>query len=278
MAIVVVSDVHLAERPKDKKGESDDRVFLEFLRYAKDELLSDGGKFVILGDFIDFWRRDFAKALIEVEEAVSTITGFEDDVELRYIVGNHDYHMLNLKESLADDFPFKYVAESARLEEGGRKFFFIHGYQLEVLANPYYKSLTAYRCFAEQLCLAGDDTGDAASKLWDMIQSSKSILEKLPRIPSDIPAALFSMMKGPDERLFGRNKAALSIEDLAKSGSRSVYLGTRPDEFLIFGHTHIPFSDEGRMVANVGSWKKSPCEEYRYMVIRDGVPKLEAWQ
>jgi len=31
-------------------------------------------------------------------------------------------------------------------------------------------------------------------------------------------------------------------------------------------------------VANVRSWKKSPCNEYRYMVIRDEVPKLEAWR
>jgi hypothetical protein len=41
-----------------------------------------------------------------------------------------------------------------------------------------------------------------------MIQSSKSILEKLPRTPSDIPGALVSMMKGPDERLFGRSQIA----------------------------------------------------------------------
>lgn len=276
--IVVVSDVHLAERSKDDKVVRDDREFLDFLNYAKDELLSDGGHLVILGDLIDFWRRDFAKALIDMEEAVSIITGFEDNVQVRYVVGNHDYHMINLKESLADDFPFEYVAESARLEDGGQKFFFIHGYQLEVLANPYYKSLTAYRCFAEHLCLAGDDTGNAASKLWDMIQSSKSILEKLPRIPPDISGALVSMMKSPDERLFGGNKAALSIDKLAKSSSRSIYLGMRSDEFMIFGHTHIPFSDEGHMVANVGSWKKSPCNEYRYMVIREGVPKLEVWR
>lgn len=71
-----------------------------------------------------------------MEEAVSIITGFEDNVEVSYVVGNHDYHMLNLKESLADDFPFKYIAESTRLEDGDQKFFFIHGYQLEVLANP----------------------------------------------------------------------------------------------------------------------------------------------
>ena len=278
MTIVVISDVHLAERPKDKKVETDDREFFLFLSKARDELLSEGGHLVILGDFIDFWRRDFAKALLELEDAVSFITGFKDDVRVHYVVGNHDYYMQNLKKSLADDFPFKDVTESVRLQDGGQKFFFIHGYQLEVLANPYYKSLTAYISFAEQLCLAGDDTGNAASKLWDMYQSSKSILEKLPRIPSDIAGALTSMMKAPDERLHGRNKAALTIDNLAKSSSRSVYLGTRPDEFLIFGHTHEPFSDQKRMVANVGSWKKSPCDEYRYMVIRDGVPKLEAWR
>jgi len=276
--IVVISDVHLAEKSKDKKVERDDREFLAFLNHVKDDLLSDGGDLVILGDLIDFWRRDFAKALMEMEEVISVFTSFKDDVKVHYIVGNHDYYMLRLKETLSESFPFENVAECIRLREGGERFFFTHGYQLEVLANPYYKSLTSYKCFAENLCLAGDDTGNAASELWDMIQTSKSVLDNLRRVPSDLRGALKSMMAGPDERLFGRHEAALSIDNLAKSSSRAVYLGMETDEFLIFGHTHMPFVDEEHRVANVGSWKKSPCDEYRYMVIRDGTVVPEVWR
>nr|HPR67434.1 hypothetical protein [Methanothrix sp.] len=123
--------------------------------------------------------------------------------------------------------------------------------------------------------------GNAASELWDMIQTSKSTIDELRRIPSDLRGALKSMMKSPDERLFGRHDAALTIDNLAKSGSRTVYLGMGTDEFLIYGHTHIPTEREGGgnkyRVANVGSWNKTPCEEYRYLVIRDGVVKPEVW-
>ena len=82
-------------------------------------------------------------------------------------------------------FPFK-VTKSLRLEEGGNKFFFIHGYQLEVLANPYYKSMSAYETFSEGLCLAGDDTGNATDKLWETYETSKSVLEGLKHLPTDI--------------------------------------------------------------------------------------------
>ncbi|HII06692.1 MAG TPA: UDP-2,3-diacylglucosamine diphosphatase [Methanotrichaceae archaeon] len=275
--IVVVSDVHLAEKQNDAKVEKDDREFLEFLNHIKDDQLSDGGDLVILGDMVDFWRRDFAKALMDVEDAISVLASFKDDVKVHYVVGNHDYYMLKLKETLSDGFPFENVAEYVRLQEGGEKFFFTHGYQLEVLANPYYKSLTSYKCFAENLCLVGDDTGNAASKLWDTIQASKSILENLRRVPSDLSGTLKSMMEGPDERLCGRHEAALTIENLAKSRSRTIYLGMGIDEFLVYGHTHMPFHDEEYRVANVGSWNKSPCSMYNYMVIENGVVEPKVW-
>jgi len=276
--IIVVSDVHLSEKPEDKTVERDDREFLEFLNHLKDDLLSDGGDLVILGDLIDFWRRDFAKALMEMEDVISVLVSFKDDVKVHYVVGNHDYYMLKLKETFVEGFPFENVAECVRLSDGEENFFFTHGYQLEVLANPYYKSLTSYKCFAENLCLAGDDTGNAASEFWDTIQRSKSILENLRRVPSDLSGALKSMMVGPGERLCGRHEAVLTIDNLAKSKSRTVYLGMGIDEFLIYGHTHMPFYDEEHRVANVGSWNKSPCDGYKYMMIRDGVAKLEVWR
>ena len=138
--------------------------------------------------------------------------------------------------------------------------------------------MTAYKCFAENLCLAGDDTGNAASELWDMIQSSKSVLDGLRRVPHDLRGALKSMMESPDDRLHGRHNIDLSIDNLAKSTSRTVYLGMKTNEYLIYGHTHKPFVDDENRVANVGSWNKSPCDEYRYMVIRDGKVTPQVWR
>jgi len=62
--IVVVSDVHLAERADDPQTRKDDAEFLEFLDYIASDLLKNGGELVLLGDIIDLWRRDFIKAML----------------------------------------------------------------------------------------------------------------------------------------------------------------------------------------------------------------------
>lgn len=270
--IIVVSDVHLAQHPNDPEVKRDDQAFEDFLKQIAEDQLRDGGHLVLLGDIVDFWRRDFAKALTETAEIFSKLTSFNTNVNVHYVAGNHDFFMLRLYERLAPKFPFAEVSKSVSLQDGKVKFFFIHGHQLEVLANPFYKSLTSYESFSENLCLYGDDTGNAASKLWDAFQTSKSLLEGLMRLPEDISGTLKSMMKSPEERLEGAHKAKSSIDQLAASKARTLYLGAERDEVLVYGHTHDHDSsyDAVNRVMNTGSWKKSPCEEYRFLEIKDG--------
>ena len=150
---------------------------------------------------------------------------------------------------------------------------FIHGYQLEVLANPYYKSMSAYETFAEGLCLAGDETGNAADKLWETYGRSQSALEGLKRLPADIKGAIDSMFNPPANRLV---RVRSKIDQIATSSARSFYLGMEKDETLVFGHTHEPFPlDNGAI--NTGSWKKSPCNEYRYLEIDGGSADLKSF-
>jgi predicted phosphodiesterase len=234
-----------------------------------EDQLKDGGDLVLLGDIIDFWRRDFAKALMESERAIDILTKIKR-ANVHYVAGNHDFYMLRLKEALATRFPFDTVDRSIKLHEGGRKFFFIHGYQLETLANPYYKSLTSYERFAEGLCLAGDDLGNAADKLCETIKTTKSVLDGLKRLPADVAGALSSMMDPADKRLRGPHQAGALIETLSRSPARSVYLGTERDEVLVFGHTHQPFNDSQNNVVNTGSWNKSPNDRYCYLEIDGG--------
>lgn len=278
--IVVVSDVHLAEAPlgEDPKVRRDDQKFVEFLDYIAGDQLSNGGDLVLLGDIIEFWRRDFAKALMESDEVVSRLMSLSG-VDIHYVVGNHDYYMLRLNKVLSTKFPFNTLGKTVQLSDGGKNFVFIHGYQLEVLSNPYYKSLTAYERFAEGLCLAGDDTGDAADKLWETIELSKSFLDGLRRLPTDISRALRSMMHGPNERLEGAHKARSTIDELSRSRARSIYLGMGKDDVLVFGHTHRPFddSDSKEGVVNTGSWKKNPCKDYSYVEIEDGQAVLKTF-
>ena len=81
--IVVVSDVHLAE--KKTRGDrllKDDQEFLDFLKVLRTDYLSSGGDLVLLGDVIDFWRRDFAKTLAECDVIFSELMNFDRDVKM----------------------------------------------------------------------------------------------------------------------------------------------------------------------------------------------------
>lgn len=267
--IIVVSDVHLAEKADDPNVKEDDKKFANFLDYIASGPLKDGGELVLLGDIFDLWRRDFVNALMESEPIVSKLIDLGKKVGIHYVVGNHDYHMLQMSNLFPDKFPFR-VSKDLRLEDSGKGFYFLHGYQLEVLANPYYKSMSAYETFAEGLCLAGDDTGNAADKLWETIEASKSALDGLKRLPTNIKGALDSMMNPPDNRLSGSHQSHSKVDQVAISRARSIYLGMRREETLIFGHTHDPFKDDENRVVNTGSWKKHPCREYSYLEISDG--------
>lgn len=264
--IVVVSDVHLAERKDDPQVKEDDAEFLKFLDYISGNQLKNGGELVLLGDIIDLWRRDFVKAMIESESAIKKLMEMKSKANIHYLAGNHDFHMLNLGSIYKDRFPFT-VSKELRLLDGEKKFFFIHGYQLEVLANPYYKSMSAYEAFSEGLCLAGDETGNAADKLWETFLASKSALDGLKRLPSDIKGAIDSMFNSPEVRM---KSVRSEVDKIAMSSARSLYLGTGMDETLVFGHTHEPFEKVESGAINTGSWKKSPCTHYAYIEINAG--------
>lgn len=263
--IVVVSDVHLAERD-DPQTKKDDAKFLEFLDHISANQLEEGGELVLLGDIIDLWRRDFVNAMMESEPVITKLMEMKEKVRIHYLAGNHDFHMLNMSGILGDNYPFKVLRE-LHLTESGKKFFFIHGYQLEVLANPYYKSMSAYETFAEGLCLAGDDTGDAADKLWESYERSQAAYKELKRLPESIKGAIDSMFKTPDERM---KNARTIVDRIAVSRARSLYLGMERDETLVFGHTHMPFPEVENGAINTGSWNKKPCTEYKYMEIKNG--------
>ncbi|MBN1235889.1 MAG: UDP-2,3-diacylglucosamine diphosphatase [Methanotrichaceae archaeon] len=270
--IIVVSDVHLSERT-DRQTQKDDAKFLEFLEYISSNQLKEGGELVLLGDIIDLWRRDFIKAMMDSEPVISKLMDMKNKINIHYLAGNHDFHMLNMGSILRDNYPFQ-VTKELRLVEGGKKFFFIHGYQLEVLANPYCKSISAYEAFSEGLCLSGDETGNAADKLWETYEASKSTFECLKRMPTDVKGALDSMFNPPAQRLV---RARSLVDEIAISNARYLYLGMDKDETLIFGHTHEPFSQVENGAINTGSWNKKPCTEYKYVEISGGQVKPQSF-
>lgn len=82
---------------------------------------------------------------------------------------NHDYYLLKLNERYAGNYPFS-ISKSLRLEDGGKKFYFIHGYELEVLANLEPMSIEDYENFSEKMCFVENVIGGLASRLWSLVE------------------------------------------------------------------------------------------------------------
>lgn len=166
-SIIIVSDVHLGmtigeNKPKEEKyRESQFGDFLDSLDFSN---ISD---FIFLGDILDFWRHDYLNVIVDEKcymDKWKELKNKHIDTNFHYIVGNHDYHLLWLKEHGAD-YPID-IKKSVEIKSKDEVFYFIHGYQLEVLSWSLYKSLSLYEEFCEDMCLVGEEGSRFADNLW----------------------------------------------------------------------------------------------------------------
>jgi UDP-2,3-diacylglucosamine pyrophosphatase LpxH len=189
-SIIAVSDVHLGmiigngnsdEEKYEKYRESQFRDFLDSLDFSN---ISD---FVLLGDILDFWRHDFLNVIINeschIDKLKELIKKYNRKTNFYYIAGNHDYHLLWLKENGAD-YPI-HVDKSVEIRSNRKVFYLIHGHQLEVLSWSLYKPLFLYENFSEDMCLVGEEGSRLSHSLWkNYLENSsylkpKSILEDI---------------------------------------------------------------------------------------------------
>ena len=156
---------------------------------------------------------------------------------------------------------------------GNITFYFIHGYEFEVFCSKNVEmSLEAYEKISENMCFNGDIIGGIESHFWDLLQRSKRELEHL-------------KYKDPTERLTLLDKNNELNEEnktykLATSEGKHYLLGMQPSDTLIFGHTHVPFIDKDKKVANTGSWiNELPNKEIQnsYIEIAGGEMELKYW-
>ncbi len=260
--IISVSDVHLGEEGFRKE----DKQFSKFLEFVKDDALKDGGHLVLLGDIFDFWRKDSAKIFKEYGDVIGELFEFPKDVSIHYVVGNHDFYMSEIPEYFKAR-PFKSFGPTAEIKER-QVFRFIHGYHLEVMANPYSKDMKLYESLARRLSLYSGLTGRTASGIGHIISS-------LTRGEGDY---LSSMLKHPESRLMGRSNAGDRVTALAECRSRCLFLGG-PFDWLVYGHTHCPFLDPESRTINTGSWGRGGSDKKMwYLKIQNGVPELAEWR
>jgi UDP-2,3-diacylglucosamine pyrophosphatase LpxH len=260
--IISVSDVHLGEEGYLEQ----DRQFSKWLDFIRKDVLKNGGHLVLLGDIFDFWRKDSLQILQEYEDAIGKLFEFPSNVDIHYVVGNHDFYMSEIPEYF-NASPFEFFGSTAEITEG-QTFRFVHGYQLEVMTNPYTKDMKMYESLARRLSYHSGLTGQVASGLWQVICS-------LTQAESEY---ISSMLKDPASRLTGKSKAGEKVTALAKSNCRHLLLGGTFD-WLVYGHTHNTFLDIYSRTINTGSWGRD-CSSNRmwYLKIDRGIPELVEWR
>ncbi len=262
--IITVSDVHLGY---DKCNYKDFRKFLDKCNTPEVEHL------VLLGDIFDFWRVNMADIVLGKDmigndvkkdySAIFEMLGALKAQNIHYVPGNHDYFMLSLNERYQKGYdknvyPFT-ISKTLRLVDGDSKFYFNHGYALDVFLNMGFMDLESYESLSYRLCFSDKSLRMIANDIWDFIQHG------------EVPRA--KMQQPPQERA-----NIDGITELARSKGVYLLLGMKPEEKLVFGHTHIPFINENSTVANSGSWVSDRPSKYppnSYVKIIDGQMELK---
>jgi len=268
--IVVVSDVHLGSDVGRKcRGTGRacddldlDPLFQTFVGYiGKEYLHTKEDRLIFLGDIFDFWRKDAAEVMIENQETVMKMREIAATSVINYVVGNHDYSIREMWRKAGIRSLFSTMDKILHLNIEGEDFTFMHGHQLEVLANPYDKSEKLYDSISAMLCNTAGVTGSVASALWAAID------------PETHLNYAKSVAKAASERLKGKHNALDTVEKLAQSRSRSIYTGA--EGWLVYGHTHKCYLDIDSKTANTGSWGREGDDcGLDYMIIEGGKPKL----
>jgi UDP-2,3-diacylglucosamine pyrophosphatase LpxH len=247
MRVIATSDHHLGYANSDKAA------FNAFLDELAQE--NDLTHFVLLGDVVDMWRRDASGVFLEGHDTLKKILALKSKgVQVFYVAGNHDYHVLNLSNP---NYPITFSKELT-LNDGPVTYRFVHGYEFD----PEQK--VPFMAF---LCRVMSDAGGALeNQLWTDFNSLNSIFSKIEPsfVKADIAAIAAKLQRGPEVRL---------KDSLGKINSTACQQ-VKPGEVLIFGHTHIPFINKAENVVNTGSWVKDSDPHNTYVELVGGKPRL----
>jgi UDP-2,3-diacylglucosamine pyrophosphatase LpxH len=238
---IVTSDQHLGYKNSDSKS------FSNFLDYILDR--NDVDTLILLGDLVDMWRRDVSGLFLIFSNVVGRLLEIKSSGKKVYlVVGNHDYHLLQLK---AEDYPFGFLsnwtplpsAEStAPNDTAGTKvrYVFKHGWEFDLAQHP---------PIMEAMCFNFSDTiGDQRTNIYAFLENIKDkfgdILKGIINFHGGDEKYVEHLLQPPEQRL------KPYMTDVEKKAWSSVNEG----ETLIFGHTHRPFISTDHKIVNTGSW------------------------
>jgi len=228
--VIVIGDTHIGLEKSEEL-----RPFLE--------TLDSNTIVVLLGDILDLLSPMSNYEVLK--KYLETIRGLR--CKIVYLYGNHDL-------LVAREWKMTKVHD-IELEYRGRKYFLMHGYELEVTAE-----LEMPIALYEKAMLLGSTLKGRIAKLAWMLW----ILYKT-----------FSVRKTLSfSRLLSRKKLFRKAIELAEDReSRYHILGVPRDSYLIIGHLHIPYI--GKYSACTGAWEKEKCT---YLELTRRGPELKRWR
>ncbi len=222
--VLVASDQHLGYQ------NSNSQDFGNFLDEVSNR--NDVETLVILGDFIDMWRRDVSGLFLENSRILDQVLALKLKIKVYVIAGNHDYHLLNL---LDHAYPFEFL-EKLVLDGGAIKYRFVHGWEFDLAQQP---------PLMEALCHnLSDEAGQVRSDVYSNIQKLANDFKELFSFHGGQDGYINHLMLPPEQRL------APYLTDVENRACSSLNEG----EILVFGHTHRPFVSTTGRVVNTGSW------------------------
>lgn len=245
--VIVTSDQHIGY------ANSNVNDFLNFLDYLETRL--DVGTLVLLGDFVDMWRRDVSGLFLENHLAIEKLLHLRQsrEIEIVFVAGNHDYHLLHLRDH---NYPFKFLENYSLKANDMLSYKFKHGWEYDYAQHP---------IVMEALCKnLSDDLGQDRSRIYDYLRKVEDELREIIAFHKSYDSYLDHLMQPPETRL------APYVDDVV----RRAYDDVGSDEILIFGHTHRPFIRSDGMVVNSGSWVSDAQISNTFVELDQGRAKL----
>jgi len=269
LKVVVVSDVHLGYDCSDRDK------FDQFLDHLSQD--SDATHFVLLGDIVDMWRRDASGVFLESHGLLEKILALTKKMKVYFLAGNHDYHLRHLVNNNKPGrfYPIQFIPDPSynvendpekehtgfvlNDEDSNCQYLFKHGWEYDP---------EQHRPVMESMChVMSDDAGDVESTVWSVLtQGPKEWLVWLKsHVEPDLRQQIRDVQIRPEDRLKD------SLGQVEQNACKDV----KPNQVLVFGHTHIPFVNTKENVANTGSWVTDAADRYdTYVELSNGKPRL----
>lgn len=232
---VFISDLHLGDGSRTDDFHRD-REFLKFLEFVE----SQAQRLIILGDLFELWQADLDRVLFTHSQVVDKLLCLSNKVEVRYVIGNHDYipfvKFVASTDAICSEFR---DPEHGIVAEHGHRYDIFNRYKnpLKSIKWPAGRGLTLFVAGLERLIHPNVDTWakKAIEGLDDFLRQAIFIRNKIP------PTAKEYFRRGGH---FGEFEQA--VKNHIETGAKIV----------IFGHIHKPQLEIiGKGIyANCGAW------------------------